>query len=528
MHPSKPTTTSSPESPPPAASAALKTALFATGLAGIVAEYILSTLASYFLGNSVVQWTLTVSVMLFSMGLGSSLSRFLRRDLLDWFIGIELLLSLLSAYAALMVYTISAFSPYTGLLIYGLSIAIGLLIGLEIPLVIRMNEEYQSLRVNIAGVLERDYFGSLLGGLFFAFVGLPYLGMSYTPFVLGSLNYLVAAWLFVFLRHRIRLRRPRLLIGLGLLTGLVLALGFWQAETILLRSEQRHFRDKVILQHQSRYQRIVMTEWKDHYWLYINRNLQLSTIDEYLYHEPLVHPAMQLCQQPEDVLVLGGGDGCALREIVKYPSVERIRMVDLDPAMTRLAREHPVFTGFNDSALYDPRVELVHQDAFTFVRDDDARYDAIVIDLPDPKDVDLNRLYTRTFYRWCRERLREPGFLITQAGSPYYAGRAFRCIDTTLQAAGFATLPMHNQVLSMGEWGWVLAATGLPAQRLRQQVAGLRFEEVSTRWLNHEAMGAMTRFGKTLPGGPFEPPEINRVARPVLYRYYLQGNWDLY
>ena len=174
----------------------LKLSLFATGLSGIVAEYILSTLASYFLGDSIFQWTLIVSVMLFSMGLGSRLSRFLETDLLKKFIIIEFILSLLTSFSSLLAYTAAAYTVYTGIIIYSLSILIGLLIGMEIPLVVRLNDEFEALKVNISSVLENDYYGSLLGGLFFAFVGLPYLGLTYTPFILGGINFAVAIFLF--------------------------------------------------------------------------------------------------------------------------------------------------------------------------------------------------------------------------------------------------------------------------------------------------------------------------------------------
>jgi len=158
----------------------LKLALFATGLSGIVAEYILATLATYFLGDSVFQWTMIISVMLFSMGLGSRLSKYFTSDLLKKFIIIEFSLSLLTSFSSLLVYTAAAYTIYKGLIIYGLSIIIGLLIGMEIPLVVRLNYEFQKLKVNIASVLENDYYGSLIGGMFFAFIGLPYLGLTNT------------------------------------------------------------------------------------------------------------------------------------------------------------------------------------------------------------------------------------------------------------------------------------------------------------------------------------------------------------
>ena len=177
----------------------LKLSVFATGLSGIVAQYVLSTLASYFLGDSTVQWALTVSIMLFAMGLGARISKHMDKNLLTKFIFIEFLLSIVVSLSSLFVYLCASYTMYLGVLIYSLTILIGLLIGLEIPLVIRLNDKFESIKVNISNVLEKDYYGSLLGGLLFAFVGLPYLGLTYTPFILGIINFSVAIFLFFML-----------------------------------------------------------------------------------------------------------------------------------------------------------------------------------------------------------------------------------------------------------------------------------------------------------------------------------------
>jgi len=186
-------------------SIALKASLFATGCAGIVAEFVLSTLATYLIGNAIFQWTIVMSLMLFAMGLGSHASRFFKKNLLDVFILVEFLLSILCAVAAELAYGLAAFTHYTGLIIYSQAFIIGCLIGLEIPLVTRLNDDYEELRVNISGVMEKDYFGALFGGLLFAFLALPYLGMTYTPIILGSINFLVASfllWKFLFFNQR--------------------------------------------------------------------------------------------------------------------------------------------------------------------------------------------------------------------------------------------------------------------------------------------------------------------------------------
>lgn len=506
----------------------LQLALFATGLSGIVAEYILATLATYLLGNSVFQWTMILSVMLFSMGLGSRLARYLEGDLLPKFIFIEFILSIFVSFSALLTYSISSNMSYLAILIYGLSIAIGLMIGMEIPLVTRINEQFENLRTNISNVMEKDYYGSLLGGIFFVFVGLPYLGLTYTPFALGLVNFLVAALLLWQTRRDMlfKVRRNLFFMGIGVL--FLIATGFVAAEPIVQYGEQARYKDKVVFADQSKYQKIVVTQWKDDYWLYLNGHQQLSSLDEWLYHEPMVHPVMRLSQNPRNVLILGGGDGCAAREVLKYESVETVRLVDLDPLMTELAQNHPIFTKMNGNALNDPKVEVINADAFTYLAEHLDFYDVMILDFPDPKGVELGRLYSRELYEQCYRLLRPNGLLVVQAGSPYYATRAFRCIEATLQASGFATQPLHNQVLTMGEWGWIVGSKGIPQAQLKPRLQALDFEDIPTRWLNQEAMQLITSFGKELIPLDSGAVEVNTIHNPVLSRYYRNGNWELY
>ena len=505
----------------------LKIALFATGLAGIVAEYVLSTLATYFLGNAVIQWTMIVSIMLFSMGLGSRISKVFKENLLQKFILIEFTLSFFSAFSALFVYTIAAFTSYTGVIIYLLCIIIGLLIGMEIPLVIRLNSSYQTLKVNVSSVLEQDYYGSLAGGVFFAFVGLPILGLTYTPFILGTVNFLVAVGLIAILWGEITSRLKKQLSIASSSIAVILLIGFFVSQPIILFGEQKRYQDKIIYSEQTKYQKIVLTQWQDDYWLYINNNQQLSTLDEVMYHEPLVHPVMTLHPNPTNILVLGGGDGCAVREILKYPDVEKITLVDLDPAMTELGLTHPVLTKLNNNALNNEKVSILNEDGFIFMEQSKEFYDVVIVDLPDPNTVELNQLYTQEFYSLIHRKLRPNGLLITQAGSPYFATKAYLCIDKTMASAGFATQKLHNQIVTLGEWGWVLGIKNDSIQ-LKEKLLSLQFDEVETKWINNEAMSLMTSFGKNIYVEKVGDIEVNRIHNPVLYRYYLKGNWDLY
>ena len=505
----------------------LKYALFATGLSGIVAEYILATLATYFLGNSVFQWTMIISIMLFSMGIGSRISKYLEVQLLKYFLLIEFSLSILTSFSAISVYFLSVFSSATGFFIYLLAIMIGILIGMEIPLVIRLNDTFEELKVNIATVMEKDYYGSFAGGLFFAFVGLPYLGLAYTPFILGSINFIVAVAVFLKLRKPFQIRGSSLISGMAFGISILLVAGFIYSKPIILYGEQVKYKDKIVYSEQSRYQKIVITQWKNNYWLFIDGNQQLSTLDEWLYHEPLVHPVMQLSELPQNVLILGGGDGCAVREVLKYREVQQITVVDIDPAMTALGQTHPVLTEVNQNALNHPKVNIVNRDAYQFLNDSQDYFDIIIADLPDPKTVELGRLYSLEFYQLCYRILRPRGLIVTQAGSPYYATQAFQCIEKTMTAAGFQTIPLHNQVLTMGEWGWILGSKSIPKLQLKAKLLKIDFNNIETRWINNEAMNLILSFGKPIFSEKSEI-EVNTLINPRLYQYYLKGNWDIY
>lgn len=506
----------------------LMAALFATGLSGIVAEYVLATLATYFLGDSVFQWTIVLSLMLFSMGLGSRWSKRFKVDLLETFIGIELLLSVLISFCAMTAYIIMPHVTSLGPILYALAVLIGILIGMEIPLVTRINTTYQSLRTNISGVMEKDYYGSLFGGLFFAFIGIRYLGLTYTPFVVGSVNFLVALLLFVTLRSVLVVHKKRWLQASFIGVAIALTVGVFLAEPIVLYGEQSRYREKVVFTKQTPYQKITVTQWQGDYWLYLNTGKQLSTFDEWLYHEPLVHPAMQLATAPKRVLIMGAGDGCAIREVLKYPSVDSIILVDLDPEMTNIGKNHPIFRQLNQDAYFSPKLQVVNADAFNYLEQQPAFYDVIIADFPDPKSVEVNRLYTRAFYELCRHRLRPNGVFVTQAASPYYTTKAFRTIEKTVASAGFEVVPIHNHVYTFGEWGWVIAMKDRSASAMKERLRQATFNDLPVRWITQESMLMMTSFGGDLVPVEREKLEINTLHNPVLYRYYAEGNWSYY
>ncbi len=462
------------------------------------------------------------------MGLGARITKMMEGNLLEKFIWIEITLSILASLVSLITYSAATYTMYTGVVIYGLCIVIGLLIGMEIPLVIRINDSFETLKVNVSSMMENDYYGSLLGGVFFAFFGLPFLGLTYTPFVLGFVNYSVAIVLLVVLWKdldisiKTRLSLSNFAVLILLITGLL------SANSIVAHGEEMRYKDKVIYAKQTKYQKLVITQSHSDYWLFINGNQQLSTVDEIMYHEPLVHPLLKLCPNPMDILILGGGDGCAAREVLKYDQVKSITMVDLDPDMTRLAAEHPVLSEINQHALDDKKVTIINQDGYTYLEKENKYYDIIIIDLPDPKTIELGRLYSYEFYKLCYKVMRPNGLIITQAGSPYFAARAFKCIDKTMAEAGFSTVPLHNQVVTLGEWGWISGAKSLSKTQFKEGMVNLDFDDIPTKWINHEAMTLMTSFGKDFTINPKDSIEVNTIHNPVLFKYYMNGEWDLY
>jgi len=466
--------------------------------------------------------------MLFSMGLGARFTKMMEKNLLEKFIWIEIILSILASFVSLITYTVATYTLYTGFAIYSLSIIIGLLIGMEIPLVIRINDQFETLKINVSSMMENDYYGSLLGGMFFAFIGLPFLGLTYTPFVLGLVNYSVAIVLLIVLWKDLGKQIKSRLSFANLFVFILIFSAMLNAENVIDHGEEMRYKDRVIYSKQTKYQKLVVTQSNSDYWLFINGNQQLSTVDEIMYHEPLVHPLLKLYPNPRDILILGGGDGCAAREILKYDEVQNITLVDLDPEMTQLGLEHPVLSEINQHAMEDEKVTVINQDGYTFLEKEDNYYDIIIIDLPDPKTIELGRLYSYEFYKLCHNSLKPNGLIITQAGSPYFAARAYKCIDKTISEAGFSTVPIHNQVITLGEWGWILGAKSLTKTQFKEALVNLEFEGIPTKWINHDAMTLMTSFGKDFTIDPSDSIEINTIHNPVLFNYYLKGEWDLY
>jgi spermidine synthase len=486
---------------------ALLVSVFVIASCGLIYELIASTLASYLLGDSVLQFSTVIGTYMFAMGIGSFLSRYLVRSLVAWFIQIELLVGLVGGFSAALLFLAYAYGASFRPTLYLMVLLVGTLVGLEIPLLLRILRDRLEFRDLVAQVLTLDYIGALAASLAFPLILVPKVGLIRSALLFGLLNVLVALWSTYLFRSSVE--RVGALRAQCLFAVLLLAAGTIGAGKIDAFAEGAMYADDVILARSSPYQRIVLTRWREDVRLFLNNHLQFSSQDEYRYHEALVHPALASISQPKRVLVLGGGDGLAVREILRYPSVEHIRLVDLDPEMTRLASNHDTFLKMNGGSMLSPKVSVVNQDAFQWIETNKEFFDFVVIDLPDPSNYSLGKLYTNLFYKRVKGALSRQGMLAVQCTSPLFARQSFWCIVETIRSTGLQVWPYHLYVPSFGEWGFTLASMNAYVQP-ETLPAGLRF-------LDKTGLASMFQF--PIDMGPVTA-QVNRLNNQVLVHYY--------
>ncbi len=493
------------------------------------------------------------------MGGDGEVFRFLiqRRQLARRFLEVELGVALLGGTSAAVLFLSFAFLEWFRPVLFGMVFLIGTLVGLELPLLMRILEGRLDFKDLVSRVLAFDYIGALLASLMFPIFFVPKLGLVRTSLVFGMLNAAVALWgtwlLRPLMEGSVRGLRARAFLVLGLLGA-----GFVKADRLTSYAEASRFTNPVVFARSTPYQRIVITSSGPNFQLFLNSNLQFNSVDEYRYHEALVHPAMAVATGAKRALVLGGGDGLAVREILKYPSIESVTLVDLDPGMTGLSRDFPWLRTLNGGALDDPRVRVINDDAFLWLdRPADSKpgfserspataiahpsrspasspsatstqplstaspgdlYDVVFIDFPDPSTFSLGKLYTTRFYRLLRERLAPGAKVALQCTSPLTAPKSYWCVVGTLEAAGFHVRPYHAAVPSFGVWGYALAGLDnfdAPAA-LPVSVAP------SLRYLNDETLRQLFILPSDLRR---VPAEINRLDNQSLVRYY-EDEWS--
>ncbi len=478
-------------------------------------ELIISAVSSYLVGDSTLQYSVTIGLYMCAMGLGSYLSKFMKKDLFNWLVGIEIGVGLIGGISSLVLFLANLYLEQYQLVMYAQIIVIGTFVGAEIPILTRIIEQDEdNLRVTISSIFSFDYIGGLIGSIAFPLILLPHLGYFATAFLVGSMNALAAVLIVFKYAKRIKKAAGYKIASLGLFLAMIIGAVF--SENISAVIEGGLYRDNVILSEHTQYQHIVMTKHKDDLRLFIDGNIQFCSLDEYRYHEALVHIPMAQASKKDKVLVLGGGDGLAVRELLKYPETQ-ITLVDLDEEMIALCRDNPQVSELNEGALSSERLTLVIDDAYRYLEETKDLYDVILVDLPDPNNDALNKLYTNIFYRLCGNHLTQDGVLAVQSTSPYYAKKAYWCVAKTLESEGFYVDSYHLQVPAFGDWGFHMAA--------KQELKDNYELTVDTKYLTAENIPALFAFGKDEIDTEVE---INSLAHPILIHYYAEAvrNWE--
>jgi spermidine synthase len=485
--------------------------VFFVASCGLAYELIAGALSSYLLGDSVLQFSTVIGCYLFAMGVGAHLSRYVRdQDVLARFVDVEMAIGLVGGCSAALLFLAFAWfaAPFRTLL-YLLVFVIGALIGMEIPLVMRALHARQAQFADLVSrVLTFDYLGALAVALLFPMLLAPHLGLARSGFLFGMVNVAVALWTIHTFGAAVANARRRVMQAAIIFAAL--GSGFLASERMVYWGERGMYGDEIVHAITTPYQRLVITRWRDDLRLYINGNLQFSSRDEHRYHEALVHPAMQSLPWARSVLILGGGDGLALREILRYPNVESVTLVDLDPQMTGLFSSSEALVALNHDSFHDPRVHIINADAALWIESTEASFDVAFVDFPDPSTFALGKLYSVPFYGVLKKHVAAHGLVVVQATSPYFAPHAYWSIEATLRAVDFKTFPYHTYVPSFGEWGFILASA-------EAQFTPPETYKLPMRYLNSDVTREMFSFPPDMQRIEVEPNHLNTQA---LVRYF--------
>jgi spermidine synthase len=522
--------------------------MFMTGASGMVAEYVLSTVSSYLNGTSIESFSLTIAIMLGMMGVGGFVQRFVSdKNIIDKFVYLEITLAVVSGFAPIAVYAAFSYTPEHFQLVYYLfAMSIGFMVGFEIPFITRANETYtKKLSDNLSIVFAADYIGAFAGAMLWVYVLLPNMHLIQIGFVLSSINFAVAIITYVYFKHGKLMSSSKAPLTLMVFVAGLLIFGFNRVIDWSVIVEQKMYPDPIVQSTKTPYQQLTLTHnptLKDTR-LYINGSTQFSSLDEARYHDMLIHlPVGILGREPKNVLVLGGGDGLAVRELKKYLS-SRIDLVELDEKMFYWSKKegrmselnNDAFLGFQELKMSD--YQSVRDEMKNFKQSESNRvfftdannfinafvqsgispfYDMVVIDLPDPYSLGINKMYTKQFYERVKTLLNKDGIVVTQATSPFHAPKAFSIIGKTLLSAGYKAKPYRQNIPSFGEWGWWVASREEPVFK------GLLLEPI---YLTDDLARSSFFFGRDEVNTV--DAEVNSLMRPVLTRVYNGESWKM-
>jgi len=544
--------------------------MFSTGGTGLVNEYVLATMTTYILGNSIEQFSIIIAAMMLMMGLsGVVQEKMSDNNLIQKFMGVEMLMAILGGFAPIAIY--AAFGYMTEHFIfvhYFFVLSIGFLIGFEIPIVMRIIDQYGvGIKKNLRTVYAMDYIGAFVFALVWVFFLLKHFPLPEISFIVASFNFIVATITVLYFIYTGVVKTWKVPVIFLVGTTVALIYGYQHNRDWTLTMEQKFYEDPIVHVETTKYQHLVLTQHpktKD-VRLYINGNTQFSSLDEKRYHDLLVHPAMSLRPRARNILILGGGDGLALREILKYQNVDSVTLVDLDPAMVKFASTDSTMCKLNDNSFSDARVfthktggvqsvgaegvyietgrtnkvskkaetEFVAQidvynvDADRFVGElhNGRKWDVIIIDFPDPSSVELSKLYSREFYKKLQWLMADNAVVSIQSTSPYHAKEAYLAIGKTMESAGLKVIPYRQNIPAFGDWGYYLSWTSDESVAdMKQKIQHVSKFQVETNFITPEVMVASMAFGK----GELSPEKqcVNTLMRPCLLDLYEHYGWQ--
>ncbi|MEH6450720.1 MAG: polyamine aminopropyltransferase [Oleispira sp.] len=539
--------------------------MFTTGASGLVNEYVLATITTYILGNSIEQFSMVIASMMLMMGVsGLVQSKMSDNNLLQKFIAVEVIMALLGGFAPLAIYAAYGYLENSFQIVhYFFVLAVGFLIGFEIPLVMRIIDQHKiKLRTNLTLVYAMDYIGAFVGAVIWVEYLLKNYPLTEISFIVAGFNFIVASITIIYFLKQKLILKPAIYIVLLFITSALLIIGFVSNRDISSLLEQRFYDDPIVHKETTKYQHLVITHnsGSGDTRLYINGNTQFSSLDEERYHDFLVHPLMKAAVSRENLLILGGGDGLALREVNKYSDVKNITLVDLDPDMVKVASTNKMLTDLNKHSFKNAQlatmpfqvidsgakqgiylsengseatsewvasVTVYNIDADLFLRNKPKqKWDAVIIDLPDPSGIEISKLYSKQFYQNLKRYLTPNAYISIQSTSPYHAKDAYIAIGNTLKSAGFNVLPYRQNIPSFGDWGYYLAwtASEQPAD-LKKRLSNIEEFPVETAFITPELLASSFAFGR----GELQTKNtcINTLMEPCLLTAYTDRSWQV-
>ncbi|GGB52478.1 polyamine aminopropyltransferase [Shewanella inventionis] len=530
---------------------------------GLIYEYLLSHYAGRILGALEAAIYTMIGLMIVSMGVGAFAARKIKCAFTG-FAMLELTVALCGSFAIIITAAVIGFGQQLPLAIantlglppdhipnggfiaslqtlseylpYVWGVLLGLMIGMEIPLIARVRQSLSDAHLlhNAGTIYGADYIGAGVGAAIWVGFMLA-IDIQLAAALTASVN-LLAGLGFIW-RFWAQIRHVKLLLVGHIIASVVIGLLAVKGPSWEQHFNNLLYKDKVVYAKATRFQQLNFTErlrgggLTPVYNLYINGRLQFSSSDEHIYHSFLVHPTLAASARHDKVLIIGGGDGLGLKQVLKWQP-KAVTLMDLDEDLLTLFKTPPAdmpahlseaLLTLNGDALNDPRLTLVVDDAFNGVDkllSQGEMFDAIIVDLPDPSHPDLNKLYSDLFYRKLNELLSADGVITVQSTSPYHAPNAFISVGKTLGAAGFTVKQYHHNVPSFGEWGWSIGTK--MGKNPQQRLAAIEEIPVPEDWLTPGLIQASFEFPKHFYDD-IDNIKVNEIGSLQLYHYHLSA-----